>query len=83
MSDWDERSEPTHAIPPRLEKALIEGKRWYDRRVELDNVIRTYGGIAERNQADREVLDREAASILEEIVEAVEESWGWGPGAEQ
>lgn len=76
---WSEEAEPTHAIPSRLEKALIEGKRWYDRRVQLEQTIQTFGGIAERNQADRDAIDREAASILEDVVEAIEETWGFGP----
>lgn len=75
---WSEEAEPAHSIPPRLEKALIEGKRWYDRREQLEQTIQTFGGIAERNQADREVLDLEAASILADVVEAIEETWGFG-----
>lgn len=76
---WSEEAEPTHAIPPQLEKALIEGKRWYDRREQLEQTIRTFGGIAQRNQEDRDAIDREAASILADVVEAIEETWGFGP----
>lgn len=77
--EWSEDAEPTHSIPPQLEKALIEGKRWYDRREQLEQTIRTFGGIAQRNQEDRDAIDREAASILADVVEAIEETWGFGP----
>lgn len=78
MSDWELGGVPTHAIPPVLEEKLIEAKEWYDRRVELERTIRATGGIAERNQEDRDEIDREAAPLLEEIVEAIESTWGYG-----
>lgn len=85
MSDMETGGEPTHTIPPDLEAKLIEAKVWYDRRVRLDGAIRTYGGIAERNQEDRDENDREAAPLLAEIVEIIEQTWGYGravPGAD-
>lgn len=66
-----------NGLPPELEKKLVEAKAWYDRRVELEETIQRCGGIAERNQEDRDGIDREAASILEEIVEAVQQTWGY------
>lgn len=77
MSNWESSGEPTHAIPPNLERWLIEGKKWIDRRAALKATIMVSTGSAQRNQEDMDEIDREAASILEEIVEAVEESWGF------
>jgi hypothetical protein len=69
--------EPTHALPSKLVAKLVEAKDWYDRREQLDRAIRTYGGIAERNQEDRDENSREAAPLLEEIVEIIDETWGF------
>lgn len=78
MSDWEPGGEPTHMIPPDLEAKLIDAKDWYDRRVALEQAIQASPGIAERNQEDRDGIDREAAPILEEIVEIIENTWGYG-----
>jgi hypothetical protein len=67
----------THRISKALEEKLVEAKGWYDRRAALIAGIRLCGGIAERNQEDRDAIDREAASILEEIVEEIEQTWGF------
>lgn len=68
--------EPTHTVPAALERKLVEAKEWRDRRVELEETIARVGGIAERNQADRDDLDREGARLLEEVVEIIDETWG-------
>lgn len=65
----------TNGIPRKLEEALLVAKDWYDRRVELERSIQGAGGIAQRNQEDRDEIDREAAVYLEEIVEAVVNTW--------
>lgn len=70
-------TEPTHALPQELERKLIEAKGWYDQRGALEATIRQHGGIAERNQTDRDDLDREAAGLLEAIVEIIDETWGF------
>lgn len=75
--------EPTHAIPPKLEAKLVEAEEWYDRRQDLEDTIRRVGGIAQRNQEDRDELDREGARLLEEIVEIIDETWGFASPREE
>lgn len=70
--------EGTNGIPRELEEKLVEAKGWYDRREELEDTIQEHGGLAERNQDDLDAFDREAGSLLAEIVEAVESTWGFG-----
>jgi hypothetical protein len=77
MSCAEADEEPTHHISKELEQKLVEAKEWYDRRARLEFVIRTYGGSAQRNQEDRDESDREGASLLTEIVEIVDETWGF------
>jgi hypothetical protein len=69
--------EPTHALPTQLVAKLVEAKDWYDEQERLDTTIRTYGGIAQRNQEDRDEIARQAAPILEAIVEIIDETWGF------
>jgi hypothetical protein len=77
VSGFEVGGEPTHAIPPDRVAKLVEAKEWYDRRLALEETIRKWGGSAQRNQEDRDAIDREAATILEEIVEVIEETWGF------
>lgn len=78
---YDPNAEPTHPIPKELEGKLTEAKQWYDCREDLEATIRSTGGFAERNQEDRDASDREAAGVLAEIIEVIDETWGWGPKA--
>lgn len=77
MSDNRTDAEPTHALPPELVESLLKASDWYNRRYDLERTIRTYGGIAERNQADLDDNAREAAPLLEEIVEIIDRTWGF------
>jgi hypothetical protein len=69
--------EPTHHIGPELTRLLVLAKDWYDRRVQLEETIRVFGGNAQRNQEDRDDIDREAAGHLGDIVEEIERVWGF------
>lgn len=69
----------TNDIPRALEDALVKAKDWYDRRVELERSIQVAAGVAQRDQQDRDEIDREAAEYLEEIIEAVVDTWGFAP----
>jgi hypothetical protein len=60
-----------------LEAALVQAKNWYDEREQLEEVIRRRGGSAQRNGDDRDAIERAAAPILVEIVEAVQATWGY------
>lgn len=80
---YDPNAEPTHPIPEELEAKLVEAKQWYDRLLKLEFAIRTKPGIAERNQSDRDDMAREGASLMEEIVEIIDVTWGWGPKADR
>lgn len=71
--------EGTNGLPKAVEDKLVEAKNWYDRRVELERTIQLRGGNAQRNQEDRDEIDREAAGVLESIVEAIDATWGFGP----
>ena len=66
MSDWKFGEEPTHAIPPALEQALIRAKNWHDN-----------WWAVEGDEDATEVAAYKGADLLAEIVEAVEESWGF------
>lgn len=69
------------SFPPSLEAALVEGARWYRERVGLEKTIAASAGItgsAQRNQEDRDESDRTGGSILMEIMEEMEDAWGFG-----
>lgn len=78
-SHYDSDAEPTHLIPKELADKLVEAKKWYNERRELEETIARVGGIAERNQADRDDSDSHGALILAEVVETIEETWGFAP----
>lgn len=69
--------EPTHHLPPELQAKLIEAKRWHEEREALETAIGAYGGIAERNQEDRDTSDRTGAAILADVVEIMDREWGF------
>lgn len=69
--------EGTNGIPRKLEVELVEAKKWYVEREQLEEAIREHGGSAQRNQEDRDISDHAAARILENIVEAIDETWGF------
>jgi len=69
--------EPTHHLSREFQDKLTEAKNWYDERGALEEAIGAYGGIAERNQEDRDALDRYGASLLAEIIEMVDQEWGF------
>lgn len=60
-------SEGTNGLPRELEEALVKAKEWYDRQ-DLDAMT----------QDEVDISASKGADILSEIVEAVEETWGWG-----
>ncbi len=64
-------------FPPALERRLVEAKKWYDERLELEQAISRHGGNAQRNQEDRDEIDRRAAAVLADIVELCERTWGF------
>lgn len=69
--------ELTHRIPQEIQNKLVEAKKWYEEREELERVIRQYGGSAQRNQEDRDISDRAASGLLCDIVELVGSVWGF------
>lgn len=75
MGQQDE--EPTHALPKELKAKLLEAKDWYDRWEELEEAIRRSRGIAQRNEDDRDAFRGEGALILLDIVEIIDETWGF------
>jgi hypothetical protein len=77
MGQHEGDEEPTHALPKELQDKLVEAKEWYDRREELEEVIRRCVGIAQRNEADRDALRGEAELILAEVVEIIDRTWGF------
>lgn len=64
------------AFPPALETKLVEVKAWYDEHAELERLCRL-GGSAQRNQDDLDASDRVGACLLREIIEMVDEAWGF------
>lgn len=74
---YDPDSKPTHSVPKALVEKLVEAKDWYDRREALEEAILASPGYAERNQEDRDALDREAAPLLAEIIQIINETWGF------
>lgn len=78
-SHYDSDAEPTHLMPEELADKLVEAKKWYDERNELEETIARVGGIAERNQEDRDDSDRNGALILAEVVETIGKTWGFAP----
>lgn len=70
------------SFPPSLTGKLAEAARWYTGRAELERQIAfsagSVNGSAQRNQDDRDESDREGASLLLEIVEEMEDAWGFG-----
>lgn len=68
-------------FPPSLEAKLGEAIKWYDERVELERQIAAssghVNGCAERNQEDRDALDRTGGALLMEIMEEMEDAWGF------
>lgn len=69
--------EGTNGIPHELEHALVEAKQWYDEKAALEETIAQADGLAERNAEDRDEMDRKAAPLLENVVEAVMKTWGY------
>lgn len=70
------------SFPPSLTEKLVEAARWYHRRATLERQIasswHSANGSAQRNQDDRDASDREGACLLLEIVEEMEDAWGFG-----
>ncbi len=69
MGQYDSDNEPTHSIPVEVERALVRAKEWYDREPAL--ATGTRAGL------EREDWDREAISFLQDIVEAIDRTWGF------
>jgi len=69
-------AEPTHAIPKELEAKLVAARRWYNNRQ-----VQVAAGIPDsRAWMDS---DLEGLHLLGEIVEIIDETWGWGPKADR
>lgn len=70
MSTRDE--EPTHTIPMPLQRKLKEAKEWADQRAAMAQEDRTEAG-------DWFSSDETAVTLLGEIVEMCDATWGFGP----
>lgn len=70
MAQYDD--EPTHAIHPTLERKLIEARAWRDQHAALN------GGEYKYDLVD-ESLDsvNRGIALLFELVEIVEDTWGF------
>lgn len=66
---YNPNDRPTHVVPPGLVAALLAAKNWTDN--EPPAATGTAAGLA------REDWEREAISLLTDIVEIVEETWGY------
>lgn len=65
-------SEPTHAIPRALERKLIEAREWRDKHASLGQGECDYDLVEESLESANAGL-----RLLAEIVEAVEDTWGY------
>lgn len=59
--------EGTNGIPKELEDKLGEAKDWYDT-IDLDAM----------SDSEFEAARHKGADLLAEIVEVIDETWGWG-----
>lgn len=68
------------SFPKVLEDKLVEAKKWCDERSAMEAAIRNSSGpgSAQRNQDDWDESDRAGALMLDDIVELIDEAWGWG-----
>lgn len=68
------------SFPPSLESKLAEAVQWHDERIALESqILASRGnGAAQRNQEDLDASDRTGGALLLEIMEEMDEVWGFG-----